>query len=257
MPSGSTDLSARSSFAERAREVKAPNESAVFKDDYLRGDKSIEDDERPNRSRVSEPSETRRRSISRAGKSGKKTDRGSKDVRDLKTLRAVSLNKKSEKINEDAIVNDIVTSKIKRKRISRGVQHDTSTGRSRARRFFLSCFVGSRAGRDSSTGKLKNNKISTGRNFDINLQNKENKSAADTETINKNFSNNAETRKIASDDTERKDENFAFARYPPRENVTHVSTKVKNRLDSCIAQLNGIIGDACVIFGSGKSAANN
>jgi len=145
---GGTDLSARLSFAKRAREVKAVNEAAVFKEDYPRDDKSIEDDERPNRSRVSEPSGTYRKSISDAEKSGKGIDESPEDARDTENARTSRVaNEKQRKLNEhgNEVVNEIspanvFTSKIKRKRISRGVQCVSNGRRRRAGRFFLNCF---------------------------------------------------------------------------------------------------------------------
>lgn len=131
-PSG-TDLSARLSFAKRAREVKAANEAAVFKEDYPRDDKSIEDDERPNRSRVSEPLGTYRKSISDGEKSGEEADERPGDVGDTgdaRTSRAADERPRELNERRDEVVRretgcgpaDVSTPGIKRKRISRGVQ---------------------------------------------------------------------------------------------------------------------------------------
>ncbi|XP_036139226.1 uncharacterized protein LOC118644569 [Monomorium pharaonis] len=180
---GGTDLSARLSFAKRAREVKAANEAAVFKEDYPRDDKSIEDDERPNRSRVSEPSGTYRKSISDAEKSGKETDErpggALGDTGDPRISRVVD--EKLRKLNEHR--NDIVSEtgcnpvnvlrhKIKRKRISRGVQCTSVGCRINAGRFFLNCFK-SKPRRYGSTKKIKKNVLAN--KFNVESQNEVNK----------------------------------------------------------------------------------
>lgn len=133
-PNG-TDLSARLSFAKRAREVKAVSEAAVFKEDYPRDDKSIEDDERPNRSRVSEPLGAYRKSISDGEKSGEETDERPGDIGDTGDARtslcAASERPRAlnERRNGEVVYRETgcgpataSTAGIKRKRISRGVQ---------------------------------------------------------------------------------------------------------------------------------------
>lgn len=144
---GGTDLSARLSFAKRAREVKAANEAAVFKEDYPRDDKSIEDDERPNRSRVSEASRTHRKSTLNGEKCGKEINR-----RDIGTLYITDENCQNPNKHQDESINNNVNvdcgprNIIRRKRISRGVQYDVSIGR-RSRiafRFLLKCFRSNR-----------------------------------------------------------------------------------------------------------------
>lgn len=146
-PPGGTDLSARLSFGKRAREVKAANEAAVFKEDYPRDDKSIADDERPNRSRASKPSRTRtyRKSISDAEKSGRERNaERSRKVRDNEDARISSaVDEKSAEVSggENESISDtyrncspanvITILRIRRKRISRGVQYDISVGRQR------------------------------------------------------------------------------------------------------------------------------
>lgn len=74
---GGSDLSARLSFAKGAREVQATHrhEATVFKEDYPSDDKSIGNDERPDRSRASKPSRTYREFISDAEKLAEETDR--------------------------------------------------------------------------------------------------------------------------------------------------------------------------------------
>ncbi|KYN33028.1 hypothetical protein ALC56_12662 [Trachymyrmex septentrionalis] len=173
---GGTDLSARLSFAKRAREVKAANEAVVFKEDYPRDDKSIEDDERPNRSRVSEPSGTYRKSISDAEKSGKETDERpgyARDTGDARTSRVA--NEKLRKLNEnrnEEIVNEtdcssasVFAPKIKRKRISRGVQCDSIGHRSHVGRSFLNRFK-LKLKRHSLKRKAKRKKASANK-FDV------------------------------------------------------------------------------------------
>lgn len=187
---GGTDLSARLSFAKRAREVKAANETTVFKEDYPRDDKSIEDDERPNRSRVSEPSRTYRKSISDAEKSKKEIDERSGDARDTSDARTSrDADEKLRKLNENRneLVREtgcspvnIFTSKIKRKKISRGVQCISIGCRNSAGRFLLSCFK-SKSGHNL-TRKAKRKKASANK-FNVRPQNEVNRSP-NTTTIN-------------------------------------------------------------------------
>jgi len=173
---GGTDLSARLSFAKRAREVKAANEVAVFKEDYPRDDKSIEDDERPNRSRVSEPSGTYRKSISDAEKSRKETDERPGDARDTGDARTSRVaNEKLRKLNENRneVVSEtgfrspanVFTPKIKRKRISRGVQCVSIGYRNHVSRFLLNCFK-LKSKKHNLKRKAKNKKASANK-FDV------------------------------------------------------------------------------------------
>ncbi|XP_014478457.1 PREDICTED: uncharacterized protein LOC106746394 isoform X2 [Dinoponera quadriceps] len=136
-PAG-TDLSARLSFAERAREVKAAcREADVFKEGY--GDKSIGNEERPDSSRTS---------ISDVG--------ASENVRDHGDDRASHDNgEKSRKPGRcrDTLASDVP--KIRRKRISRGVQYDVPVRRERsAGSLFLSCF------RPRTRGKVEKARVS-------------------------------------------------------------------------------------------------
>lgn len=158
---GGTDLSARLSFAKRAREVKAANEAAVFKEDYPRDDKSIEDDERPNRSRVSEASRTHRKSTLNGEKCGKEIN-----GRDIGTLYITDENCKNPNKHQDESISNNVNVNcgprniIRRKRISRGVQYDVSIGRQSriAFRFLLKCFR-SNGKKYNSAREVKKNEI--------------------------------------------------------------------------------------------------
>lgn len=158
---GGTDLSARLSFAKRAREVKAANEAAVFKEDYPRDDKSIEDDERPNRSHRSEASRTHRKSTLNGEKCRKEINR-----RDMGTLYITDENCQNPNKHQDESIGNNVNvdcgprNIIRRKRISRGVQYDVSVGR-RSRiafRFLLKCFR-SNGEKYNSVRKVKKNEI--------------------------------------------------------------------------------------------------
>lgn len=153
---------------------------AVFKEDHPRDDKSIEDDERPNRSRVPEPSRTYRKSILDGEKSGKETDERSENVRDTgnaKTL-LIANEKFNERQNEvvsktDCSPANVFTPKIKRKRISRGVQ--CVSCRRHAGQSLFNCFK-SNSRRHSLVRKVKRKKALADK-VDVGLQNDVNSSA--------------------------------------------------------------------------------
>lgn len=359
---GGTDLSARLSFTKRALEVKATNEAVVFKKDYPRDDKSIEDDKRPNRSRVSEATGMYRRSISDTEKFGRGGNGRSGNIRDIGDVRISRV--ADEKLRRsDEYQNDIVNmyrgsnapnvtaSKIKRKRISRGVQY--SGCQNHAKQFLPSCFgsksnatrynsareaerkevlsgerkffVGSRNQANESlnatainneSDDVKLNNIDTkrekfessmkkiakvirgrgmnhkifvpSRNTDDNEKRKKDNNPKNreakinpleklrpSEALTRNFENKKETAECNFENNpmngackhESQDErnaNIFYHRINSNNarkktivnfNRESIANRVKERLDSCIVELNGIIGDACVIFDSGKSTA--
>lgn len=384
---GGTDLSARLSFTKRALEVKATNEAVVFKKDYPRDDKSIEDDKRPNRSRVSEATGMYRKSISDAEKFGKERNGRPENIRNIGDVRISCV--ADEKLRSNEYQNDIVnnmycdynttnvtTSKIKRKRISRGVQYSLIGCQNHAKQFLLSCFgsksnakkynlareverkevlsdkkkffIGSRnqanesldakaisneshnvklnnidtkkekfengmkkiakiilCGRginhkifvqsqntdDNEKRKKDNNpknckaKINpfeklrpsktltrndnlklqqnrSSRNFNIADDSENNKKETAEWNFENNLMNGVCKRKHDSRDERnvnifdhKINSNNARKKTIINFNKESIANKVKERLDSCIVELNGIIGDACVIFDSGKSAA--
>lgn len=381
---GGTDLSARLSFTKRALEVKATNEAVVFKEDYPRDDKSIEDDERPNRSRVSEATGMYRKSISDAEKFGKEINGGSRNIRDIGDVRISCVaDEKLKRVNEhqNDIVNNmycdydtpnVSVSKIKRKRISRGVQYSLIGCQNHTKQFLLSCFGSkSNAKKYNLTQKLERKEApSNKKKFYIGnfiSQNQTNESLDgtaisnesrniklnDTDTKKKRFENgmkkigkiicgrgmnhkilfvrsqNADDNKkrknynnpkinplkklwpsktlmrnndnpkaqqyrssrnfnITDDDSENNKketdecnfENNLMNDVRKREHERNVNifdrkinlkrkkiiinferesiaNKMKEKLDSCIVELNEIIGDACVIFGSGGKAQLN
>ncbi|KAM0728716.1 hypothetical protein ACS0PU_004971 [Formica fusca] len=385
-PNG-TDLSARLSFTKRALEVKATNEAVIFKKNYPRDYKSIEDDERPNRSRVSEASGMYRRSISDVEKFEKEISDRSGNVRDIIDVRISCI--ADEKLRspnkyQNEVVNNmycdydppnVTMSKIKRKRISRGVQYSLVGCQNHAKRFFLDYFgsklsakkynsmqkmerkkaltdkkkfyIGSRNKMNESLDatticnesynvklnntdmkeekfendtkkigkiiygcgmnhtklfvRLKNKNDNEKCKKDNNLKNRKMKinplwsskaltrndnlkaqqnrllyydfNIADNSEDNKkgttksNFENNRKNgaRKREHDSQDEQSVNI-FDHKIDSNNAQNVSAitnsdresmtnKMKERLDSCIVELNGIIGDACVVFGSGKSSA--
>jgi len=132
---GSIDLSARLSFAKCAREVKAANEMAVFKGDYPWDDKSIADDERPNRRRVSESPRTYRKSIPEYGKeiNGDGASTLCFIDEDLEHQSGITSDTYDDR-------RDVTRPKIRRKRISRGVQHNVSAGQGQSSRPFFDYF---------------------------------------------------------------------------------------------------------------------
>ncbi|XP_070160608.1 uncharacterized protein PF3D7_1120600-like [Polyergus mexicanus] len=387
-PNG-TDLSARLSFTKRALEVKATNEAVVFKKDYPRDHKSIEDDKRPNRSRVFEASRMYRRSISDVEKFEKEISERSGNVRDIGDIRfsCVADEKlKSHNKYQNEVVNNmycdydppnVTTSKIKRKRISRGVQYSLIGCQSHTKRFFLGYFgskssakkynltqkmekkealtdkkkfyIGSRnkmnesldatticneshnvklnntdmkeeefendtkkigkiiydrgmkhtklfvrlknkndnekrkKDNNSSNRKMKINPFEklwpikaltrndnlkaqqdrSLRNFNIADNSKDNKKGTTKSNFENNRKNGARKREHDSQDEQNVNifnckidsnnaQDVSAITNSDRESMTN---KVKERLDSCIIELNGIIGDAYVVFGSGKSSA--
>lgn len=384
---GGTDLSARLSFTKRALEVKATNEAVVFKEDYPRDDKSIEDDERPNRSRVSEATGMYRKPISDAEKFGKEINGKSRNIRDIGDVRISCVaDEKLKRLNEhqNDIVNNmycdydtpnVTVSKIKRKRISRGVQYSLIGCQNHTKQFLLSCFGSkSNAKKYNLTQKMKRKEaLSDKKKFYIGSRNQANESLDataisnefcnvklnDTDTKKKRFENGMKkigniicgrgmnhkilfVRSQNTDDNEkrrknnnpknhrkvkinpleklwpskalmrndnpkaqqcRSSRNFNIAddsennkketdecnfennlmngvrKREHERNVNifdrkinlnnarkkiiinfdreSIANKVKERLDSCIVELNGIIGDACVIFGSGEKAQLN
>lgn len=154
---GGTDLSARLSFAKRVREVKAASEAAVFKEDYPCDDKSIEDDKRPNRSRMFELSEAYRKPILDVEKFKKEIDKiSNRDMKNFGDVRTSCFvdeklrkpNACQHKVISNAHrnyslgpVRNASTAKMKKKRISRSVQYDVPIVRhSRVSQFFLNCF---------------------------------------------------------------------------------------------------------------------
>ncbi|XP_012217787.2 myb-like protein X isoform X1 [Linepithema humile] len=190
---GGTDLSARLSFAKRVREVKAASEAAVFKEDYPRDDKSIEDDERPNRSRVFELSGTYQKSISDVEKFGKEVDkRSDRDVRNLEDVKtSCFVDEKLRKPNkyQNKVVSNIhrnssprnASTKIKKKRISRGVQYDIPIVRQTrlcVSQFFLNCFrLKSNVKKCNLMQKIEKEESSDDKEkFDVGLQNDMNES---------------------------------------------------------------------------------
>lgn len=352
---GGTDLSARLSFTKRALEVKATNEAVVFKEDYPRDDKSIEDDERPNRSRVSETTGMYRKSISDAAKFGKEMNRRSGNVRDIGDIRISCVTgeklKRSNEYQNDVVNNmyrdyntpNVTVSKIKRKRISRGVQYSLIECQNHATQFLPSCFGSkSNAKKYNLTQKKKRERtLSDKKKFYIRSRNQANESLDATAISNESLNvklNNIDTKKekfkngmkkigkimnghgmhhkilfvrsqntannpkaqqyrssrnfnIADDSENNKKEtdkcnfennlmNGARKRaHDSRKNEWNVNifgrkmnlnnarkktvinfdresiaNRVKERLDSCIVELNGIIGDACVIFGIAEKA---
>jgi len=130
------DLSGRLSFAKCAREVKAANEMAVFKEDYPRDDKSIADDERPNRWCVSEASRTYRKSVPDGRKYRKEVN--GDGVRTLCVIDESLKHQGGIDTCDDRCRRDVITPKIRRKRISRGVQSNVSAGQ--RSRLFLDYF---------------------------------------------------------------------------------------------------------------------
>ncbi|XP_025263654.1 uncharacterized protein LOC112637658 [Camponotus floridanus] len=380
---GGTDLSARLSFTKRALEVKATNEAVVFKEDYPRDDKSIEDDERPNRSRVSEATGMYRKSISDAEKFGKEINGRSRNIRDIGDIRISCVaDEKLKRANEhqNDIVNNmycdydtpnVTVSKIKRKRISRGVQYSSIGCQNHTKKFLLNCFESkSNAKKYNLTQKLERKEApSNKKKFYIGSRNQANESLDatairkesrnvklnDTDTKKKRFENgmkkigkiicgrgmnhkilfvrsqnaddkNNKNRKnynnpkinpleklwpskalirnndnpkaqqyrssrnfnITDDDSENNKKETDECNYEnnlmndvrKREHERNVNifdrkinlkrkkiiinferesiaNKMKEKLDSCIVELNGIIGDACVIFGSGEKAQLN
>lgn len=336
---------------------------AVFKEDYPRDDKSIEDDERPNRSRVSEPSRTYRKSILENGeKSGKETDERPENIRDTGNAKTLLIaNEKLRKFNEHqnevvsktdcSPANVFIRSKIKRKRISRGVQCVSIESRRHASQFLFNCFK-SQSRRHSLDARKAKKKKALADKFDVGLQNEVNsspgaisesrnvikeeiKSTCDTDTKKEEFEinkekiekvtyendkelhvqmQNAHDEKSKDNDDSRyrkmkinllkkllrgaltrdkndsktqqggyksrnhKEEiaglNYESKRINGKDNSQNIKivdrqmdssneqwtitsasvdrrsdvNKIKGRLDSCIAELNGIIDDACTIF---------
>ncbi|EFN84005.1 hypothetical protein EAI_03390 [Harpegnathos saltator] len=133
---GGSDLSARLSSAERAREVKTEaHEAAVFKEDYPSDDKSIGNDERPDRS-PSKPSRASREPISDAEKFSRETDNDEKSQEPERCR-----NRPANDTYRERSPENVIASKIRRKRISRGVQYDRPAERGRnAGCLFLRCF---------------------------------------------------------------------------------------------------------------------
>lgn len=353
---GGTDLSARLSFAKRVREVKAASEAAVFKEDYPRDDKSIEDDERPNRSRVFELSGTYQKSISDVEKFEKEIDERSTE--DVKT--SCFVNEKLRKPNryQNKVISNhnfsprnASITKMKKKRISRGVQYDVPIVRQTrlyVGRFFLNCFKSkSNVKKYNLAQKIeKEESLDDKETFDIGLQNEINKSLGtirfnrnshdidveklinsanikkekfenDEDKIIDNLKNckvkinfleklskilirnnnlKAQRNKLQVDfnivgDSQNNKKKIDDPRFENKRinndhkceesrsrwdvkifdckkdsnNACKIATvnsdeesdvnKVKKRLDSCIVELNGIINDACAIFGSGKNSA--
>lgn len=389
-PNG-TDLSARLSFTKRALEVKATNEAVVFKEDYPRDDKSIEDDERPNRSRVSETSGMYRRSISDPEKFGEEISERSGNVKDIGDIKISCVaDEKLESPNKhrnNEVVNNmycdcpsnVTTLKIKRKRISRGVQYSLIECQNHAKRFLLGYFGSkSSAKKYNLTRKMERKEALTDKQkFYIGSRNKMNESLDATTICNESHNvklnntdmkeekfendtkkigkiiyaseinrkklfvrlqntndnekrkkdNNSKNRKVKinpfeklwpskastcndnlkvqqnrslcnfniADDSENNKKETAESNFEnnrrngarKREHDSQdkqsvnifdrkidlsarnarnasaiansdresIANKVKERLDLCIVELNGIIEDACVVFGSGKSAA--
>lgn len=215
---GDTDLSARLSFTKRALEVKAPNEAVVFKEDYPRDDKSIEDDERPNRSRVSEASGMYRKSISDAEKFGKEISERSENPKDIGDVRiSCAADEKLKRPNkcQNEVINDdiycdynpqnVITSKIKRKRISRGVQYTLIGCQNHAKHFFLTmnCFRSkSNTKKYNLTRKVeKKEALTDQKKFYIGSRNKVNESL-DTTTISN------ESHNVKLNNTDMKKEKF-------------------------------------------------
>lgn len=216
---GVTDLSARLSFTKRALEVKAPNEVVVFKEDYPRDDKSIEDDERPNRSRVCEASGMYRKFISDAEKFGKEISERSGNLKDVEDVRIScvadeNLKRPNNKCQNE-VINDIycdhnprniiIAPKIKRKRISRGIQYTLIGCQNHDRRFLLNCF-----GSKSSTKKYnltqkveKKEALTNKKKFHVGSRNEVNKSSLDATTIRNESHHN-----IKLSNTDVKKENF-------------------------------------------------
>ncbi|XP_050461934.1 uncharacterized protein LOC126856944 [Cataglyphis hispanica] len=388
LPNG-TDLSARLSFTKRALEIKATNEAVVFKEDYPRDNKSIEDDEWPNRSRVSETLEMYRRSISDSEKFGKEISERSgkvKDIGDVKISCVADEKLKSpdkhQNNNKEVVINNmydcpsnVTTLKIKRKRISRGVQYSSLIEcQNHAKRFLLGYFgskstakkynltrkmerketltdkeekfyIGSRnkmnESLDATTicneshnvklnntdmkeelendtkkiGKIiypsemnrkklfirlqntndtekrkkdnsKNRKVkinpfeklwpSKALTCNNNLKVQQNRSLCNfnvaddsennkKETVKSNFETNRNDARKHEHDSQNKqsvnildhkiDSNARNASAIANSDRESMANKVKERLDTCIVELNGIIDDACVVFGSGKSVA--
>ncbi|RLU22241.1 hypothetical protein DMN91_004519 [Ooceraea biroi] len=299
-----TDLSARLSFAKRAREVKAANEAAVFKEDYPRDDKSIEDDERPNRSRVSEPSRMYRKFISDAEKHGRR------DVR----ISRVKGNLEQPSEHQNQVISDThddcrmsnqeeIRRKIKRKRISRGVQYDASAGRQSQTGFrflLLNCFTSKSSGEKyNSTRKIKKREKRRNRREEndgsknrktkrrspfkklIRILTRDPKVQQDVsqcipstgddfpgdkeETVDSNLQNKgASSNHEHGDDPrgesgvkifDKTDSNDARRSASVNSDEENDVSKARRRLDSCIAGLNEIIGDACAIFAGDSGAA--
>lgn len=389
-PNG-TDLSARLSFTKRALEIKATNEAVVFKEDYPRDDKSIEDDEWPNRSRVSETLGMYRRSISDSEKFGKEISERSGNVKDIGDVKIScvadeKLESPDKHQNKEVVINNmncdcpsnVTTLKIKRKRISRGVQYSLIECQNHTKRFLLGYFGSkSTAKKYNLTRKMERKEALTDKEekFYIESRNKMNESLDATTICNESHNvklnntdmkeelendtkkigkiiypsemnrkklfirlqntndtekrkkdNNSKNRKVKinpfeklwpskaltcndnlkvqqnrslcnfniADDSENNKKETAESNFETNRNGARkhehdsqnkqsvnildrkidtnarnarnasaiansdresMANKVKERLDSCIVELNGIIDDACVVFGSGKSAA--
>lgn len=124
---------------------------------------------------MSEPSGAYRKSISDAEKSEKETDERSGDARDTGDARTSRVaNEKLRKLNEsrNEVVSEtscspanVFTSKIKRKRISRGVQCVSTECRSHVGQFLLNCFK-LKSKRHSLRRKAKRKKASANK-FDV------------------------------------------------------------------------------------------
>lgn len=355
-PAG-TDLSARSSFAKRAREVKATNEVAVFKEDYPRDDKSVEDDddEWPDRSRVSNPSGTYRRIVPDGEKCGEEITR--RNLTFSRIIDQKNFKKPYSRDQTEIISGNMIAPKMKRKRISRGVQYEIPAGQgsSIGPRFLLGCCSsGSNQTRPNLTRKMKG-KIKIPKDKEtlekILSQNQGDASLATDGIINdmksdEHYSNKAmtglrnnmdlttemsESERAAAADVKdhkikksdrfkrlirifaRKDNQYASAGvhrisnpddFPVKGEAVECSSqdktmsndheregddprgkgnikmfhrksivsndtwrsanvnsdesdacRARRRLDSCIAELNEIVGDACAIFGSGSARA--
>lgn len=138
---------------------------------------------------MSEPSRTYRKSISDAEKFEKETDERSGDARDTGDTRTSRVaDEKLRKLNRNELVREtgcspvnVFTSKIKRKRISRGVQCVSIGCRSSTGRSLLSCFK-SKSGKHSLTRKAKRKKAAANK-FDVGPRNEVNRSP-DTTTVN-------------------------------------------------------------------------
>lgn len=159
---------------------------------------------------MSEPSGTYRKSISDAEKSGEEADERPGNVRDTgdtKILRVANekLRELDERQNEvvsemDCRPANLFTSKIKRKRISRGVQCVSIECRGHAGRSLFSCF---KSKRHDSARKAKRKKV----NFDVGPRNKVNKSSNAT-IINDEPRNVIKEEIKSTRDADTKKENF-------------------------------------------------
>jgi len=293
---------------------------AVFKGDYPRDDKSIADDEWSDRSRVSESSGTHRKSISDGRKCGREINE------DGETSGFIDDNFKHQTGMISDTYDDHVVPKIRRKRISRGVQHNVSAGQRRGNRFFIDYFRSrSKKKRHNSPEEIREREILKSKKIiEILPRNKENASLIE-KVINdmrfKNHRNSCDNEKEKypgntilemSEDkrNNHKVKKSSFGRFitiltcknipkiqqyipstdpsnnkreiiesknsensPRSEYQTDVFyhnqsnnaavasadvnsedesdvNEAKKKLDCCIAELNEIISDACVIFGS-------